>query len=302
MRTPPTVAIGLPVYNGEDYLAEAIESLLGQTFEDFEIVISDNASTDATESIGRRYEALDRRVRYVRSDRNLGAAHNFNKVFHLTDSPYFQWASHDNFHAPTFLEKCVAALERDPSLVLACAWARFVDEDSRLCDQTVKPVAALADGDPIARFRAALLYAVWVFEATGVIRTSALRKTSLIGSYYSSDRVLLAELSLLGRVHSVPEFLFFWRHHSEQSSSIDKTPQELARWISGRSPGAVVFPQWRIFTGYLRALQDAPLTPAGKVRGLAAIATLATRPKKLKRLVIPGPHNYFGIGAKRAAT
>ena len=107
------LSIGLPIYNGEEFLKEAIESLINQTFEDFEIVISDNASTDQTQQICRYYADLDPRIRYYRCKQNLGAAWNYNRVFELSYGEYFKWAAHDDFCGPAFFERCVDALDRD---------------------------------------------------------------------------------------------------------------------------------------------------------------------------------------------
>jgi glycosyltransferase involved in cell wall biosynthesis len=120
MRTP-RVSIGLPVYNGENYLAETLDSILAQTFTDFEVIISDNASTDRTETICRQYAAQDRRIRYLRNTSNLGAAKNYNRVFELSQGEYFKWNGHDDPLAPVFLERCVAVLDRHPGVVLCFA-------------------------------------------------------------------------------------------------------------------------------------------------------------------------------------
>ena len=95
------VAIGLPVYNGDNYLAAAIESILAQSYGDFDFLISDNASTDGTEEICRAYAQRDRRIRYIRQAQNVGAAANYNLIVPMTDSPYFKWAAHDLLAVPT---------------------------------------------------------------------------------------------------------------------------------------------------------------------------------------------------------
>ena len=118
MYDRPTVSIGLPVHNGAAFLAEAIESIPAQTFTDFELVISDNASTDRTPEICRSYTAADGRIRYYRQEANIGAARNYNVVFQRSSGKYFKWAAHDDLIRPTYLARCVAALEADPEAVL----------------------------------------------------------------------------------------------------------------------------------------------------------------------------------------
>ena len=110
----PRLSIGLPVYNGENYLAESLDALLGQSFEDFELIISDNASTDGTAAISRRYERLDSRVRYVRQPRNVGLAPNHNIVVEQARGELFKWASHDDVYGRELLERCVVALDENP--------------------------------------------------------------------------------------------------------------------------------------------------------------------------------------------
>src|SRR5947199_10486063 len=104
----PRVSIGIPVYNAENFLREAIESIRQQTFTDFEIVISDNCSTDRTPQICEEYAAKDRRIRYVRNATNLGAGFNHRRVAELARGEFFKWQSRDDLCHPTFLERCVA--------------------------------------------------------------------------------------------------------------------------------------------------------------------------------------------------
>ena len=115
----PRVSIGMPVHNGQRFIRSAIESLLSQTCGDFELVISDNASTDATEAICREYQARDARVRYSRSERNLGGPANFRRVFHLCSGELHKWATADDYWEPTFVERCVEILDARPDVVLA---------------------------------------------------------------------------------------------------------------------------------------------------------------------------------------
>ena len=105
MTSVPRLSIGLPVYNGEDFLAESLDSLLGQTYEDFELIISDNASTDGTADICRRYEKQDSRIRYIRQPRNLGCAPNHNVLVQYARGELFKWASHDDLYGRELIER-----------------------------------------------------------------------------------------------------------------------------------------------------------------------------------------------------
>jgi glycosyltransferase involved in cell wall biosynthesis len=128
----PRVSIGLPVYNGEDYVGASVESLLAQTFTDFELVIVDNASTDRTSEICRSFASRDRRVRYHRNERNIGGGLNMNLAFELANgAPFYKWAAHDDIHAPTFLERCMDALDRDPTAVLAFTKVELIDSEGK---------------------------------------------------------------------------------------------------------------------------------------------------------------------------
>ena len=99
----PKISIGMPVYNGEKYIREALDSLLAQTFTDFELIISDNASTDNTEKICREYMSIDNRISYFRQKKNLGALVNFKFVLEHAKSNLFMWAAYDDLWAPNFL-------------------------------------------------------------------------------------------------------------------------------------------------------------------------------------------------------
>src|SRR5256886_15254499 len=98
MTSVPRLSIGLPVYNGEDFLAESLDALLGQSYEDLELIISDNASTDGTADICRRYEKQDSRIRYYRQPRNIGCAPHHNFVIQQARGELIKTASHDDLY------------------------------------------------------------------------------------------------------------------------------------------------------------------------------------------------------------
>lgn len=122
------LSIGLPVYNGERYLAESLDALLGQTYKDFELIISDNASTDGTAGICREYARQDPRIRYVRQTKNIGAAPNHNFVLSEAKGELFKWAAADDLYARDLLERCIAALDEHPDFVLADSWTAAISD------------------------------------------------------------------------------------------------------------------------------------------------------------------------------
>src|SRR5215216_2482679 len=187
----PKIAVGMPVYNGERYIESAITSILGQTYTDFELIISDNASTDRTQEICSAYATRDSRIRYSRNSVNLGAAPNYNLVFELSSSEFFKWADYDDLLAPEFLSKCIEVMDEDSGIVLCFPSARVIDEsgnvlgDHQFMSLTDSPEASI-------RFRNLALYPDMAYQVSGLMRSSAVKKTALHGSYPSSDLVLLA--------------------------------------------------------------------------------------------------------------
>jgi len=252
------VTIGLPIYNGKNYLVETIESILAQTYTDFELVISDNASTDETEGICREYVAKDERIRYFRNNVNLGAAANYNRAFELGRGLYFKWAAHDDLLAPTFLERCVEALDNDPDVVLAYARAKAIDAKGGIVEHI--PGKRFFDSPiPRKRFYEFVLDPAPVVAVFGLMRRDVLSRTRLIGKYSGSDRPLLSEMSLLGKFFEVPEFLFFYRFHEEQSWGGNKSAQAQQAWYDPRREGKISFPQWRLLREHIRSIERAPL-------------------------------------------
>ena len=252
------VTIGLPVYNGQNYLAETMESLLAQTYTDFELVISDNASTDRTETICREYAVRDERIRYYRQEENVGASANYNRVFELARGVYFKWAAHDDLLAPTYLERCVAVLDSDPDVVLAYTQAKAIDDQG----QVVKVYPGkhhFSAAAPRERFYEFVLDPHPVVAVFGLMRRDVLGRTRLIGKYAGSDRPLLSELSLLGKFYEVPEHLFFYRFHEEQSWGGNKSPQAQQAWYDPRRADKITFPQWRLLREHVRSIERSPV-------------------------------------------
>jgi glycosyltransferase involved in cell wall biosynthesis len=283
------VAIGIPVYNGSNYVGAAIESILAQTYGDFDLFISDNASTDTTEDICRAYARDDSRIHYVRQARNLGAAGNHNALLAMSDNAYFKWASHDDLLAPGFLAACVAALDGDPTIVLASPASTLIgpsgtplpysperggliDEAGVCWPMLPEKNPNLASDDPVLRFEAVMINVVMCVEIYGLIRRSALPRMTM-GAFSGGDKVVLAQLSLLGRFWLGQETLFFRRCHPQQfSASVSGTYR--AQWFSGRRDSMAV-QQLKLLLAYCRALYVTELTVQQRSACLQAIARRA---------------------------
>ncbi len=253
----PRVTIGLPVYNGEPYLVQAIESLLGQTYPRFELIISDNASTDGTSSICRDFERRDPRVQYSRNETNVGAAVNYNRLVDMARGEYFKWAAHDDLCAPEYLEQCVDVLDREPSVVVCYPRTRIIDEEGR--DKGEYPDDLHLDSPRThERFRDVMFREAGECNAVfGLIRTPVLRRTGLIGNYPASDMILLSELALHGNFHEVPEPLFQRRDHPETSMRANVTSGDRAAWFDPEKADRLQFTHWRWAIEYHRAIRRA---------------------------------------------
>jgi glycosyltransferase involved in cell wall biosynthesis len=243
---PPRLTIGLPVYNGERFLKFALDSILGQSFKDFELIICDNASTDETMLICKEYSSRDSRIRYYRNHENIGAAANFNRTFELAHGTYFKWAAADDIISPSFVEKCVQILDDYPDVVLSYTKVDRINSSGEV-DGTYDYPMRVHDASPGKRFSDLILINHFCVAVFGVVRREVLSKTPLIGKYVGSDRVLLAELGLLGKLFEVPEYLFHRRDH----------PQ-----ASGRLFNMV---NWKIAVEYIRAINRVPLTRKEKI-------------------------------------
>lgn len=267
MDGTPRLTIGLPVYNGENFLAESIEALLGQTFEDFELIISDNASSDGTADICRGYARQDSRVRYVRQPGNIGLAPNHNFTLDQARGEYFKWGAHDDLYARDLIKLCVEALDARPEVVLVHSWTARIDGDGQLLKAEKY---TLATGSPRApeRFRSTL-FDLGGDDDGGVMRTSVLRRIARKGSYHHADRTIISELALWGPFYHIPEWLFFRRDHPERAELKHVTVRSRAANMDPRRANALRNPVARLYAeyvwGYVSAIRRAPLSPAERI-------------------------------------
>ncbi|HEX3959284.1 MAG TPA: glycosyltransferase family 2 protein [Trebonia sp.] len=269
VNTTPRLSIGLPVYNGARFLGESIEALLGQSFEDFELIISDNASTDATPDICQQYAAEDPRIRYIRQPRNIGLSPNHNYVIREARGELLKMASHDDLYARDLLKRCIEALDAHPEAILAHGWEARIDFSGNVIKGLAYSVAA--DAPQVSeRFRS-MIFDGWDDYTYGVVRRDVLLRTRLHRSHHLADRTFNTELSLRGPFVLVPDWLYFRREHPGRASDhpgrgIRYTVRTRAAGLDPRRADRLRHPVIRLYAeyilGYVTAIHDAPMPPA----------------------------------------
>jgi glycosyltransferase involved in cell wall biosynthesis len=294
----PLVSIGLPVYNGANYLRQAVETILEQSYENFELIISDNASTDDTADICRDLSARDPRIRISRNQENVGAAGNYNLVFGAARGKYFKWAAHDDVVAPEFIDRAVQVLEGDASVVLCSSRTGRISDRGEVTG--IYPSDPAWDGpSPSNRFHRLVFTAHACVAVFGVIRRDDLAQTALIAPYVNSDRVLLAELGLRGRIHEVPEPLFFRRDHPGSSLRAFPDHRQRVVWFDPSKSARFAFPEWNEVMGYAGAVARVSLPMAERARCWTTIAHLTA--SRWRPLLADFKYAAIGLTARKSA-
>jgi glycosyltransferase involved in cell wall biosynthesis len=260
----PKVSVGLPVYNGENYLAEAIDSILSQTLVDFELVISDNASTDRTQAICRRYAALDKRIRYLRNDTNLGAAPNYNRVFEQCSGCYFKWLAHDDRLLPRFLELTAAALDADPEAVLCNTRTEYIGADGEHLGFYQSVLTAARGGRPSERLAAMILPSHTCIDFFGLIRREAMLGSLLHQAFSGADKAFLAQMALRGRLLQLPEPLVQIREHPNRYTRQTKSARAKLAWHDSSREGRADLPTWTLYRTYRQLVATEDLSASDR--------------------------------------
>ena len=267
MTAAPRLSIGLPVYNGERYLAESLDSLLGQSYENFELIISDNASTDATADICRRYGQQDSRIRYFRQAKNIGLSPNHNFVFEQSRGEFFKWAASDDLYARDLLEYCIEALDEYPDIALAHCWTAIIDSGGNVTEASEYPLATDSPSAP-ERFRSFLSCKTAACDQYGVIRAEVMRRVSPLGSYHHADVIMVARFVLQGPFYQTSDWLTFRRDYPERAYLAYPKVRIRCVNLDPRRANPLKHPAARLLAeymwGYVTAIRDAPLSPADR--------------------------------------
>jgi hypothetical protein len=289
----PKVTIGVLVYNGDNYLAEALESIMAQTFTDFEVVISDNGSTDGSADICRSFARRDRRIRYYRHEKNRGAAWNHNRALELARGEYFKWLAHDDAIEPEYLAECVKLLDAEPDVAWCQSQVILIDHVGRRLRGNInawnRPGAPATEihsvqafdpgewrGDrgherPSVRFAAVLLGAAWCLDGYGMMRTNMLRQTRGYLPTYGSEKIVVGELSLRGRYAEIPRPLKLVRIHESSSGSLGQTAQQQS-FMGARHARRWLHPRLQLVWDQLAGVRRAPLTFGERLRCAIVVA------------------------------
>ncbi len=281
----------MPVYNGENFITEAIDSILAQTFSDFELIISDNASTDKTEELCRMYAERDQRIWYYRNDQNMGAAWNINRLVDLARGEYFKWAHYDDICRPEFLERCLTVLEQEPLVILCYPRTHIIDNQSRITDSYADNLN-LDSVSPHERFRVFLNNPGLCTAAHGLMRLSELKQTGRMGDFAIADRNLLGELALRGQFRELPEYLFLYRSHPQSSNNVYRDQYQLMAFYNPQKRNRLLFPRWRRFFEYFKAMKRTRLNWHEWTRCTLLLARYLLIPRRagglLKEIIIAG--------------
>ncbi len=217
----PKVSIGLPVYNGEKFIRKALDSVLEQTFTDFELIISDNASSDSTEAICREYIARDSRIRYMRQSENRGARANFQHVLDCALGELFIWFAHDDSCHPEMLSLFVTKMDLDPNIVLYSSDITRIDDNDNIIK--IDKLTNLYDGSNWHKKRKVFFefpgsnvnFSIYGLFRTNILRSVGVPTPSSCHFYSHCEMPFLAKLSLYGKILAMPLPLKYYRFHVE---------------------------------------------------------------------------------------
>ena len=294
----PRVSIGMPVYNCERYVADAIDSHLRQTYTDFELVITDNASTDRSEEICRSYAARDPRIKYHRNPENVGAGGNFKRCFELSRGEYFRWTPSDDIVGPELLELCVEVLDRDPSVLVAYPRTRLIDGDGRIIGDYDENLHLMQER-PSVRFHEVLRRLRLCNLQYGLTRRKILARTGLMRSYSGGDIPLILELALYGKFYEVPEHLFYRRMH-EGAASAMKSEKDVMALYDPKKREKLFLYYWVHLGANLKSVARAPISLTEKLRTyeIQARWVLWGRREYLNELALAARHTARKLSAR----
>jgi glycosyltransferase involved in cell wall biosynthesis len=253
----PRISIGMPAYNAETHIACAIQSLMEQTFTDFELIVSDNASSDGTQNIVETLAAADDRIHYVRQQENIGANRNYTFVAKAARGDYFKWASSNDWCARTFLKKCFDRIESEQDAVVVVPRTRLFEHELSAANDYGNDVA-FVDDSPAQRVIDLTTTLRLNNAMNGLIRAATLRRTAMIQPYYGADIVLMGHLAMYGKIVLLDEPLFY-RRLEPTSATVLQDSESVRKHHYPTGGFGMLFQNTKHNLGWLRAAMSATM-------------------------------------------
>jgi glycosyltransferase involved in cell wall biosynthesis len=260
----------LPVFNGESYVRKAIEAHLAQSYGDFELIISDNASTDSTAAICDEYARIDSRVRVVRQHVNCGVNLNHMKVFAIAQGEFFRWAAVDDIPSADLLDHAITLLDQDPALVVYVPDTANIDESGTLT-RRLERTLDLRSASAIERVAGVLSNEYQMVFGQGLMRRSTLLSTSCRWNYFGWDFILLHELALRGQFCNVEGPLLYRRLHAGSAARATRKIAEVRRWVDPTVRSRILLPHWKWTWERVRAVLSCTLPIRDRLKLLSLV-------------------------------
>ena len=264
MKSSTIISIGIPTYNSERWVTKTLNSLLVQTFSDFEIIISDNASTDQTYKICSDYASQDKRIRIYRNQKNIGAIRNQNKLREYAHSAYFMWSSSSDLYAPTYIEKCLEGFEKIPGCALSAAKTIFIDENDNII-RAYEEDMSLLDDNPVNRFNGFFDKVTYNNIFCGIIKKDILDMSVSLGQHIADEYPLMADLALRGKYLQTDEYLVY-RRQCSNTTFMEMSKVEKIRFLCPYRSSLPKFYRVKYFLHLLKVIHLSKLTVTGKYR------------------------------------
>ncbi len=228
----PLVTIGIPTYNRANFLVQTIESVLNQTYNNIEIVISDNASTDQTQSLCEQYKSRDTRITYIRQEKNLGPTPNFLEALKNATGLFFMWLGDDDWIDLNYIEECMNVLLREEDVTIAAGYADYYKGDRKLYTGTVMNLIDTSGVDRVKKYFSQVRHNSVFY---GVMRTAELRNI-YIQNVLGGDLLMVAAMTFLGKVKSIEATRVHRRRGGESQNNKKMIESMSLFWIDRHFP------------------------------------------------------------------
>jgi glycosyltransferase involved in cell wall biosynthesis len=259
-----SISIGLPVFNGETYLRDALEATLGQTYGDFELIISDNASTDRSLAICEEYARSDDRIRVIRQPRNCGVNANHQIVFRESKGDFFRWANADDIPSPDLLKHAVETLHQDRALVAYIPDTINLDGSGNPLKHFPRNLN-LRSENPVERVQAVLTRNYQMVFDQGLIRRSTLTATTCRWDYFGWDFILLLDLALRGQLANIEGPILQRRMHNDSAAHATRKVSEVREWVDPSIRSKILLPHWKWVWERIRSVLHSQLDSTEKI-------------------------------------